>query len=43
MISGVLVHMVVKPDGGVDLISRQVEIGRGKKGSGKKPTKRIEH
>ena len=43
VISGVLVHMVVKPDSGVDLISRQVEIGRGKKGSGKKPTKGIEH
>ena len=38
VVGSVLVHMVIQPDGGVDLISGQVKVCRGVEGSWQKPT-----
>ena len=38
VVGSVLVHMVVQPDGGVDLISGKFKIGGCMESSGQKPT-----
>ena len=38
VVRSVLVHMVIQPDGGVDLFSGQVKVCRGVEGSWQKPT-----
>ena len=43
VVGSVLVHMVVQPDGGVDLVSGEFKIGRCMESSWQKPTQRVEH
>ena len=43
VVGSVLVDVIVKPDRGVDLLSRQVKVGRSMESPWKKPSQGVQH